>query len=118
MNRKQKSCLWLAIAIGVGMGIFPPWTLYSTITYDEFEEHIQRLKEEGYKVEHTFKRFEFPLSAEILTEYHFILNRPRLEDQLGTEFRYKFDFWLLFGQWLFLALVTYILIGRFETRKK
>jgi hypothetical protein len=31
MNRKQKKCLWVGIAVFILMGLFPPWYSYSSI---------------------------------------------------------------------------------------
>lgn len=47
MNRKQKICLWIGIAIIVVMGIFPPWVMPITSRYGS-RDTVKRRYYYGY----------------------------------------------------------------------
>lgn len=41
MNRKQKICLWLGIAVIVLMGLFPPWLVVRGYFYASEKRHVE-----------------------------------------------------------------------------
>lgn len=124
MNRKQRVILWAAVTVGVLMGLYPPWIMVGTISREHFEKDIQKWKQRGLNVTHTFRDEDFPLTSEIVEsiEYSFIFIPPQLSDTFvadtGNEWRYKLDFGLLFGQWLITVVVSSILIHALRTKNQ
>jgi hypothetical protein len=93
-----------------------------TTSREQFEKDIQMWKQKGLNVTHTFRDGNFPLTSEITSsiEYNLIFNPPRLEGAFatdtGSEWRYKLDFGLLFGQWLIVVVIGSSLIHTLRTK--
>ena len=91
MNKAQKSFLWLAIILIVGLGLFPPWN---------------RIDVQGVK------RYR---------GHSFLLNPPRSSVDallINAPVRYSVDWGSLGGSWLCVAGVALPLIVFARTRHK
>ena len=88
MNKKQKICLWIGIAIIVLMSLFPPW-FYTHARITEVQTNAG---------------------------YHFLLIPPLPYDKVGSGIR--LDTSRLFVQWVVIAIITSGLIVTFKDKKE
>ena len=98
MNRKQKICLWLGIAVIVLMGLFPPWLV------------------EGHRVEY-WSIFAPPSHLRPVYPYDLldeVAGTPRYESSRLTA-EIVTDY--LFAQWLMVAAITGGFIITFQDRR-
>jgi len=87
MNRKQKICLWVGIAVFVAMGLFPPWVAIHPT--------------EGFHA---------------LAKYSFLLLPPYSDNKAGLSF-HQIDITKLVIQWFMVATITGGLIVTFADKK-